>query len=56
MTNASTAIYVLGATGTAADTSATVYKGYRTSTVKVYFRGDTGVLMGAAWNDYAEYR
>lgn len=56
MTNASTAIYVLGATGTTADTSATVYKGYRTSTVKVYFRGDTGVLMGAAWNDYAEYR
>ena len=56
MTNASTAIYVLGTTGTAADTSATVYKGYRTSTAKVYFRGDTGVLMGAAWNDYAEYR
>lgn len=56
MTNASTQIFVLGATGTSASTSQAVYKAYRTSTAAVYFRGDTGVLMGAAWNDYAEYR
>lgn len=27
-----------------------------TNTTGVYFQGDTGVLYGAAWNDYAEFR
>lgn len=56
MTNDSTPVFVLGATGTSASTSQAVYKAYRTSTAQVYFKGNTGVLMGAAWNDYAEYR
>ena len=37
-----------------------VYRAYNTvgtqNTVGVYFNGVTGVLFGAAWNDYAEYR
>jgi hypothetical protein len=57
-----TKVYILGCTGTTADTSATVYKAYNgsmtgnTSDRGVYFIGSTGVLYGACWNDYAEFR
>lgn len=44
----STKLYVLGATGT--DTTALKYN------TGVYINASTGILMGAAWNDIAEFR
>lgn len=49
--------YIIGATGTG---SQSLYRAYNASgtqnTAGCYFNGSTGVLYGAAWNDYAEYR
>lgn len=36
--------------------AATPYASATGNTTGVYFEGSTGVLYGAAWNDYAEYR
>lgn len=49
--------YILGATGTG---SQAVYRAYNSSgsknTTGIYFNGASGVLYGAAWNDFAEFR
>lgn len=56
-TSADTNYYILGATGTG---NQSVYRALNSSgtanTTGVYFNGVTGVLFGAAWNDYAEFR
>ena len=56
-TTSNTKYYILGATSTG---NQNVYRAYNASgsanTTGVYFNGSTGVLSGAAWNDYAEYR
>lgn len=56
-TSADTNYYILGATGTG---NQRVYRALNSSgtanTTGVYFNGVTGVLFGAAWNDYAEFR
>ena len=56
-TSANTNYYILGATGTG---NQSVYRALNSSgtanTTGVYFNGVTGVLFGAAWNDYAEFR
>jgi len=58
-TTAATKYYVVGSSLTSAGNSA-LYRAYNTSgssnTAGVYFQGSTGVLYGAAWNDYAEFR
>ena len=56
-TSADTNYYILGATGTG---NQSIYRALNSSgtanTTGVYFNGVTGVLFGAAWNDYAEFR
>ena len=56
-TTSNTNYYLIGASGTG-DTS--LYRAYNSSgtanTTGCYFNGYTGVLYGAAWNDYAEFR
>ena len=56
-TSENTNYYILGATGTG---NQSVYRALNSSgtanTTGVYFNGVTGVLFGAAWNDYAEFR
>lgn len=58
-TTTATKYYVVGSSLTSAGNSA-LYRAYNTSgsanTTGVYFQGSTGVLYGAAWNDYAEFR
>ena len=57
-TNA-TKMFILGqsAAGAGQDTYiATAYSSGSANTTGIYFQGSTGVLMGAAWNDYAEFR
>ena len=51
--NSSTKVCVLGV---AEDSSGTVYTSVLKYNPNVYDNCSTGVLMGAAWNDYAEYR
>ena len=50
--------YLIGATaaGNLAPYIATANAAGTNNTLGVYFNGATGVLSGAAWNDYAEYR
>ena len=60
-TSSDTKYYLVGVTGANATTgSYHLYKAYNGSgsanTAGVYFNGSSGVLYGAAWNDYAEYR
>lgn len=56
-TTSNTNYYLIGASSTG-DTS--LYRAYNFSgtanTTGCYFNGYTGVLYGAAWNDYAEFR
>lgn len=56
-TTSNTNYYLIGASGTG-DTS--LYRAYNSSgtanTNGCYFNGYSGVLYGAAWNDYAEFR
>lgn len=56
-TTSNTKYYIVGATGTG---SQSLYRAYNSSgtsnTTGCYFNGASGVLYGAAWNDYAEYR
>lgn len=58
-TTSDTKYYILGKSGTSGG-NANVYFAYNSAGTKntagVYFNGSTGVLSGAAWNDYAEYR
>lgn len=58
-TAADTKYYIIGSASQAAGNSA-LYRAYNTSgtanTTGVYFNGASGVLYGAAWNDYAEFR
>ena len=58
-TTSNTKYYILGKSGTSGGNS-NVYFAYNSAgtnnTTGVYFNGSTGVLTGAAWNDYAEYR
>lgn len=55
-TTSNTNYYLIGASSTG-DTS--LYRAYNSSgtanTTGCYFNGYTGVLYGAAWNDYAEF-
>jgi hypothetical protein len=59
--NNTTKYYVCGQAGTSASNDDLV-KAYNssmtgnTSDRGVYFKGNTGVLFGAAWNDFAEFR
>ena len=56
-TTSNTNYYLIGATGTG---DQSLYRAYNSSGTKntagVYFNGQSGVLYGAAWNDYAEFR
>ena len=56
-TTSNTKYYIVGASGTG---DQSLYRAYNSSgsknTTGVYFNGSTGVLYGAAWNDYAEFR
>lgn len=56
-TTSNTNYYLIGATGTG---DQSLYRAYNSSGTKntagVYFNGSSGVLYGAAWNDYAEFR
>lgn len=56
-TNTDAKYYLVGTSGTGAQP---LYRAYNASgsqnTAGVYFNGSTGVLYGAAWNDYAEFR
>lgn len=58
-TTANTNYYILGATA-GGGANQTVYRAFNASgtanTAGVYFNGASGVLYGAAWNDYAEFR
>lgn len=58
-TTANTNYYIIGSALQTAGNSA-LYRAYNTSgtanTTGVYFNGASGVLYGAAWNDYAEFR
>ena len=58
-TTADTNYYIVGSASKTAGNSA-LYRAYNASgtanTTGVYFNGVTGVLFGAAWNDYAEFR
>jgi hypothetical protein len=58
-TTATTKYYIVGSSATTAGNSA-LYRAYNTAgsanKAGVYFQGSTGVLYGAAWNDYAEFR
>ena len=58
-TSADTTYYILGAAGTDADIK-DIYNAYNSSGDNnkngIKFNAKTGVLLGAAWNDYAEYR
>lgn len=59
--NSNIKYYICGQEGTTAN-SENLKKAYNdsmtgnTSDKGVYFQGDTGVLFGAAWNDFAEFR
>lgn len=53
--------YILGTRTTSSNTAAAVYRAYASNnssanTSGIYFTGSEGVLYGAAWNDYAEFR
>lgn len=56
-TSKNTKYYILGAAGVG---NSSVYRALNNSgtnnTTGVYFNGASGVLYGAAWNDYAEFR
>lgn len=56
-TTSNTNYYLLGASGTG---DQSLYRAYNSSGSAnnggCYFNGSTGVLYGAAWNDYAEFR
>lgn len=56
-TNTDAKYYLVGTSGTGTQP---LYRAYNASGTKntagVYFNGSTGVLYGAAWNDYAEFR
>ena len=54
----STKYYIIGTQGTGAYTPyvASPNASGTKNTGGIYFQGSTGVLYGAAWNDYAEYR
>lgn len=56
-TTSNTNYYLLGASGTG---DQSLYRAYNSSGTAnnggCYFNGSTGVLYGAAWNDYAEFR
>ena len=58
-TTANTNYYILG-TAAGGGNNQTVYRAFNSAgsanKVGVYFNGSSGVLYGAAWNDYAEYR
>lgn len=58
-TTANTNYYILGVTA-GGGTNQTVYRAFNSAgtanNTGVYFNGTSGVLYGAAWNDYAEYR
>ena len=55
----STQYYITGVSGVGTKKTfyaATPYSSASGNTTGIYFQGSTGVLYGAAWNDYAEYR
>lgn len=58
-TTSNTKYYLTGVTGTS-EGYYRLFRAYNSSgsanTTGCYFNGSTGVLYGAAWNDYAEYR
>lgn len=56
--SANSSYFLIGATaaGSQVPYIATARSGASQNTTGVYFNGSTGVLHGAAWNDYAEYR
>lgn len=56
--SANSSYFLIGATAAGAQVPyiATARSGASQNTTGVYFNGSTGVLHGAAWNDYAEYR
>ena len=58
-TTSNTTYYLVGAVGQTAGNAA-LYRAYNASgsanKTGIYFNGASGVLYGAAWNDYAEYR